>query len=177
MVHTIITPRKQYSLKLSVNNAIRAPKVRLIDEHGQQIGIIETRRALKIARERGLDLIEISPQAQPPVCKIIDYGKYRYQIQKKEQKARKKQRKTSIKGIRLSLRIGKHDLEFKARQADKFLKKGHKVKVELILKGRENAHADLAFAELKTFQETLKHEVKVEQRPKKMGNRIIMILS
>lgn len=163
--------------RVRINHEIRVPQVRLIDETGKQIGIIETGRALEIARERGLDLFEVSPQAQPPVCKIVDYGKYRYQKAKQEQKARKRQKKTGIKGIRLSVRIGQHDLEFKARQANRFLEQGHKVKVELILRGREHAHTDLAFAELAKFKEMLKDRVKVEQPPRKLGNSVNMILA
>ena len=160
-----------------INGQIRTPKVRLIDEKDKQIGIIETRRALQIAQSRDLDLVEISPKTNPPVCKILDYGKYQYHKQKKEQKARQKQKKTGIKGIRLSPRIGKHDLEFKARQADKFLSKGHKVKIELILRGREHAHLDLAFQEMDEFRKLLEEKTKIEQTPRKMGHRIIMILS
>lgn len=138
---------------------------------------METRRALQIAQDRALDLVEVSPRAQPPVCKVLDYGKYQYRKQKQEQKAKQKQKKTGIKGIRLSPRIGKHDLEFKANQADKFLQKGHKIKVELILRGREHAHLDLAFRELDEFRKLLEEKTKIEQRPRKMGHRIIMILS
>ncbi len=160
-----------------INQEIRVPQVRLIDETGKQIGIIATSRAQEIARERGLDLLEVSPQAKPPVCKVIDYGKYRYQKAKQEQKARKKQKKTGIKGIRLSVRIGQHDFEFKARQAEKFLAQGHKIRVELILRGREHAHTDLALAEIRKFQANLKHPIKVEQSPRKLGNSVTAIFS
>ena len=166
-----------YSQKLRINEQIRTPQVRLIDENGEQIGILDTRRALLIARERKLDLVELVPQSRPPVCKILDFGKYQYQKQKREQKAKRKQKKRGIKGIRLSLRIGKHDLEFKARQADQFLEKGHKVKIELILKGREHTHLDLAFAEMEKFRTLLEKEVRLEQKPQKRGDRITMILA
>lgn len=162
---------------MRINYQIRAPKIRLIDEKGTQVGIVETRRALEIARKKGLDLVEVAPQTQPPVCKIIDYGKYQYQKQKQAQKAKKKSKKTIIKGIRLSLVIGKHDLEFKARQAQKFLSEGHKVKVELVLRGRENMHLDLAYQELENFQKLIEEKVKIDERPRRLGNRIIMILT
>ena len=151
--------------------------MRLIDEKGEQIGIMETRKAIEMAQSKGFDLMEISPQAVPPVCKILDYGQYQYQKQKKEQKAKKKHKKTILKGIRLSFNISKHDLEFKAKQAEKFLTRGHKVKVELLLRGREHTHLDLAFSELKTFQQLIQTPIKVEQFPKKLGDRIIMILA
>lgn len=160
-----------------MNNNITAPSVRLIDENGVQVGVIDKNEALRLAQEKGMDLIEVSSKINPPICKILDYGKYRYQKQKQEQKAKKKQKKSQLKGIRLSLRIGKHDLEFKARQAEKFLNEGHKVKIEIILKGREFTHLDLAFQELKNFQSIIAVPHKIEQFPKKLGDRIISVLS
>jgi len=148
-----------------------------VDENGKQIGIVETRRALEIAQNKGLDLLEVSHNLNPPVCRILDYGKYQYQKQKREQKAKRKIKKMELKGIRLSFNIGKHDLEFKAKQADKFLSEGHKVKIELILKGREHSHLDLAFQELRAFQSLLQSRFKLEQSPRKLGDRIITILT
>lgn len=162
---------------MRINQQIRTPKVRLIDEKGEQIGIVETKRAFAITRKKGLDLVEVAPNANPPVCKILDYGKYQYYKQKQTQKAKKKQKKREIKGIRLSLRIGKHDLEFKAKQAIKFLDQGHKVKAELMLRGREHRHLGLAKKALKDFQKLLGDDIKIEQRPHKLGSKIIMILS
>lgn len=151
--------------------------MRLVDENGKQIGIVETRRALEIAQNKGLDLLEVSRNLNPPVCRILDYGRYQYQKQKREQKAKRKHKKTELKGVRLSFNIGQHDLEFKAKQTDKFLGEGHKVKIELILRGREHSHLDLAFQELRTFQALLQSKLKVEQAPRKLGNRIITILA
>lgn len=129
--------------------------------------MVDTINALSIARERGYDLVEVSAKSRPPVCRLLDYGKYKYRLMKEAQKQKKRQKKLTVKGVRISLRISKHDFEFKARQADKFIKQGHKVRVELILHGREHAHADLARQKLKEFIETMEEKVQVEQEPKK----------
>jgi len=141
------------------------------------LGILATEKALTLAKEKGLDLIEVSPKAQPPVCKILDYGKYKYQLMKKEQKLKKKQKKVAVKGIRISLRTSKHDLAFKARQADKFVKQGHKVRIELVLKGREWTHRDLAKKRFDEFIEIMKEKVKIEQEPKRQRLGLAMIIT
>ncbi len=141
------------------------------------MGILATEKALTLAKEKGLDLIEVSPKAQPPVCKILDYGKYKYQLMKKEQKLKKKQKKVAVKGIRISLRTSKHDLAFKARQADKFVKQGHKVRIELVLKGREWTHRDLAKKRFDEFIEIMKEKVKIEQEPKRQRLGLAMIIT
>jgi len=141
------------------------------------LGILATEKALTLAKEKGLDLIEVSPKAQPPVCKILDYGKYKYQLMKKEQKLKKKQKKVAVKGIRISLRTSEHDLAFKARQADKFVKQGHKVRIELVLKGREWTHRDLAKKRFDEFIEIMKEKVKIEQEPKRQRLGLAMIIT
>lgn len=151
--------------------------MRVIREDGEQLGVLPTNQALAKAEDDGLDLVEISPNAKPPVCKIMDYGKYKYQKEKKEQKQKKKQKKVEVKGVRISLRISKNDLEFKAKQADKFLGEGNKVRIELIMRGRENAHRDLAKVKLKEFIEIMEHKVIVEQEPKKERLGLAMIVA
>jgi len=130
-----------------------------------------------MATERGLDLVEVAPLAKPPVCKILDFGKFIYRQKKIEQKHKRQQKKSEIKGIRLSLRIDLHDIETKAKQARGFLEDRNSVKVTLVFKGREAAHADLAKDKLDKFLEYVKDIASVEQVPKKQGNQLIMILA
>lgn len=136
---------------MRINEAIRIPKVFLIDENGTQIGEILTSEALLMAKEQLLDLVEVSPKAVPPVCRIMDYGKHLYQQSKQIRVAKAKQKKVEIKGVRIGLRTDSHDLEFKKTQSDKFLKQGDKVKIDIVLKGREKAHQDLARKNLQDF--------------------------
>lgn len=149
----------------------------MIDEQGEMVGVMTTQEALVMARERGLDLIEVSPKAAPPVAKILSFDKYRYQQEKAITKARKRQKRIEVKGIRISVRIGQHDLEFKVRQADKFLERGNKVKVEMFLRGRERANLSYAFEMMKKFLETVTAAHQLEQPPKKLGHIISAILS
>lgn len=149
----------------------------MIDDKGEMLGVMATAQALSLAAEKGLDLIEVSPKANPPVVKILSFDKYRYQLEKAQSQQKKRQKKIEVKGIRISVRIGKHDLEFKSRNADKFLGKGNKVKVEMILRGRERANLDYAFEVFQKFFTTLKTEFVTEQRPKKEGFRITSIIS
>ena len=134
-----------------VNEYIRIPRVFLIDENGSQLGEMSNTEALAIAKERGLDLVEVSPNAKPPVCKITNYGKFQYSQSKQDRLSKAKQKKTGTKGIRLGVRTDSHDLNFKKKQAEKFLSKGHKVKIELRLRGREKAHQGLAIESIKNF--------------------------
>jgi len=159
-----------------VNNRIRAQKVRLIDDAGNQVGIISLQEALQIARERNLDLIQVTERVDPPVCKIMDYGKYLYRLQKKEKGVRKS---TEVKGIRLRFNISPHDLETRVSQAEKFLKKGNKVKVEMILRRREKRLSQFAKEKLKTFIASLgeKTQIKIEGEIKRKTNGFILIIS
>lgn len=141
------------------------------------VGIMSVNEALGLARSQGLDLIEVSPAAQPPVVKILSYDKYRYQQEKAGAEARKKQKRIEVKGIRLSVRIGAHDLEFKAAQAIKFMEKGNKVKIEMFLRGRERANLEFAFAVLKKFLAAIKSDFLIEQQPKKLGNIISAVIA
>jgi len=146
-----------------VNNQIRLSQIRLIDENGQNLGVVETNKALEIAREKGLDLIEIAPNVRPPVCRIMDYGKYQYQKSREERQQKTKQKKIEIKGVRISLRTGQHDLEVKVKQANKFLDRGHKVKIEMILRGREKALLAIAKEKLNKFIELISPDIEIEK--------------
>ena len=162
--------------KARVNEHIRVPEVRVIDAEGKPIGIMPTSQALEMAKAEGLDLIEVSPKAKPPVVKILSFDKYRYHLEKSLQQQRKKQKKIDVKGIRISVRIGQHDLEFKAGQADKFLGRGDKVKVELRLRGRERGNMDYALEVIQKFLLAVKVPYQVEQEPKRLGSVITAVI-
>lgn len=149
----------------------------MIDENGEMLGIYSTHEAQKLADEAGLDLVEISPHADPPVCKILDYGKFKYEQQKKANEARKKQKVIEVKEIKIRPAIGDHDYEVKLRAAKKFLNDENKVKVTLRLRGREIAHKDLAMEILERFKGDLAELAKVDQEPKLEGRQVIMMLS
>lgn len=130
-----------------------------------------------MAREKGLDLVEIAPNVRPPVCKIMDHGKYKYEKMKKNRKQKAKAKKVEVKGVRISPRISKNDLQFKAGQADKFIKEGNKVRVELILRGREHVHKDISKESFNKFIETMEEEVIIEQEPKKQRLGLAMVIA
>ena len=160
-----------------INEQIRDKEVRVISEDGEQLGIMSARDAQKLAREADLDLVKISPGAKPPVCKIIDYGKYRYEQARKEKEAKKKQRTIDVKEIRLSPNIDTNDLNTKANQARKFLSKGDKVKVSLRFRGREMAHLDVGREILDTFFEKLEEVAVIDKLAKMEGRSMVMFLS
>ena len=160
-----------------INEQIRDREVRVISEDGEQLGIMSARDAQKLAREADLDLVKISPGAKPPVCKIIDYGKYRYEQARKEKEAKKKQRTIDVKEIRLSPNIDTNDLNTKANQARKFLSKGDKVKVSLRFRGREMAHLDVGREILDTFFENLEEVAVIDKTAKREGRSMVMFLS
>ncbi len=149
---------------------IRVSPVFLIDEKGNKIGEIDTKKALLLAEEAGLDLVEIVPTAKPPVCKIIDWGKYQYQQSKKKQDSGKKKSKVVVKGVRLRPTTGENDLRFKLKQVEKFLKKDYRVKVEIILRGREKAFKDASKEKLQEFIDKIEIPVKIEQSIQKQFN-------
>lgn len=152
---------------IRANEQIRVPKVRVIDENGKNLGILDTPKALEITKEKGLDLVEVSANVQPSICKIIDYGKYQYTQEKKERKQKAKQKKSELKGIRIGFSTSSHDLETKIKQIEKFLKQGHKVRIEMRLRGRERAHKDLAGEKIESFLEMIPLEFKKEEELKK----------
>ena len=158
-----------------INEQIRDKEVRLIGENGEQLGVMSARDALKLAREADLDLVKIAPTAKPPVCKIIDYGKYRYDLARKEKEARKKQRITEVKEIRLSPNIDDNDLNTKVNAARKFIEKGDKVKVTLRFRGREMAHMSSSKVILDVFAEKLS-DIAVVEKPAKLAGRSMQIV-
>ncbi|MBO8169470.1 MAG: translation initiation factor IF-3 [Thermoanaerobacteraceae bacterium] len=165
------------SKDLRVNQEIRAKEVRLIGPEGDQIGIMPVREALQVAADKGLDLVEVAPQARPPVCRIMDYGKYKYQQSKKEREARKRQRTINVKEVKFRLNIEEHDFQTKARNAEKFLKKGDKVKVTIMFRGREITHATLGKELCMKLAEQLKEVGVIEKQPKVEGRNMVMILA
>lgn len=160
-----------------VNHQIQAQEIRLLNDAGQQLGIFPLREALKLAEEHGLDLVEISPLAQPPVVKLISYDKYKYHQKKLEQQQKKKVKKVEVKTVRLSAKIATGDILTKARQADGFLTDGDWVKVELRMRGREQAFLDVAQKQIETFRSSLTVPYRIEIGPKKMGNTISMTIA
>jgi translation initiation factor IF-3 len=160
-----------------VNERIRIREVRLVDENGQQVGVIPTMQALEMARERGLDLVEVAPNAIPPVCRLMDYGKYRYEQSRKERESRKNQTTVELKEVRIRPKIDGHDLETKGRQAAKFLDGGDKVKVSVLFRGREMAHPEIGRGLLDQLIELLRPHGSLEQMPKIEGRTMTIILA
>ena len=160
-----------------INNQIRLDEVQLIDDEGTNHGAVPTRQALDMAAEAGLDLVEISPNAKPPVCKIMDYGRYKYQAQKKAAEARKKQKVVDVKEVKMRPGIDIHDYEVKLRSANRFLDGGDKVKFTLRFRGREMAHQNLGMELLQKVKGELGERTKVELEPKLEGRQMIMILA
>ena len=158
------------------NNKINSPEVQVIGSTGENLGIINTNKAISMAKEEGLDLIEIAPNAKPPVCKIIDMGKYKYDAQKKANKAKKKQKKIELKEIKLRPVTETHDYNFKLKNAQKFLSKGDKVKFTIRFKGRELQHSNLGYDLMNKIQEDIKLVGKVEMNPKFDGKQMIMVI-
>ena len=160
-----------------MNEDIRVPQVRLIDQEGEMIGVMTAREAMQRAFEVGLDLLEISPNAVPPVCKITDYGKFKYEQQKKANEARKKQKVVEIKEIKVRPNIDDHDYDVKMRQMKGFIGEGDKVKVTLRFRGREMAHQDLGIKVLERIRVELGETIKVEQMPRLENRQMIMVLA
>ena len=160
-----------------MNEDIRVPQVRLIDPDGEMLGVMSAREALLRAYDVGMDLLEISPNADPPVCKITDYGKYKYEQQKKANEARKKQKVVEIKEIKVRPNIDDHDYEVKMRAARSFIEEGDKVKVTLRFRGREMAHQDLGAKVLERIRTELGDTVKVESMPRLENRQMIMVLA
>jgi translation initiation factor IF-3 len=153
------------------------PEVLVIDENDQKLGVMRSRQALEMARQRNLDLVEVAPTANPPVCRFLDYGKYRYEQTKRERDAHKTQKVISVKELRLRPKIGDHDLEVKSKQAKVFLEEGHKVKMTVLFRGRENLHPDIGRQVLNEMIDLLKDSATIEQPPKMEGRNMTMVLS
>jgi translation initiation factor IF-3 len=160
-----------------LNERIRVPQVRLIDEKGEQVGVVPTFEALQMARDRGLDLMEVSPNAQPPVCKICDYGKFKYEKKKKEQVAKKKQTVIKVKEVQLRPQTEEHDLEYKFKNVRQFLEDGDKAKITIMFRGREIAYSDQGFKIMRQLAELVKDVAVIEAPPKLEGKKLIMVLA
>jgi translation initiation factor IF-3 len=163
---------------LRVNEQVRVPQVRLISDTNEQVGVISTMEAMRLAREAGMDLVEVSPHEKPPVCRLMDYGKWKYRQRKKEQKAHAGAHVQQLKEIRLrSVRIDDHDQETKLKQAKGFLEDGHKVQFNLMFRGREMAHVNIGRELMERFKADLDPVAKIEREPRLEGKRMIMIVS
>lgn len=160
-----------------VNEEINVPRVRLVDQNGTMVGVVPRNEALVLAAQAGLDLVEVASAADPPVCKILDYGKFKYEEQKKRNEARKKQKVIEIKEIKLRPGIDEHDYEVKRRSMVKFVEEGDKVKVTMRFRGRELAHQDIGMSVLMRVRDDLDEIAKIEQHPKMEGRQMIMVLT
>ena len=160
-----------------VNERIRVPQVRVVDERGEQFGVMTTADALALAREHDLDLVEVAPNSDPPVCRLLDYGKFRYLQSTKEREMRKSHKNVSLREVRFRPRIGRHDIEAKERLVLKLLDEGNKVKVSVMHRGRELDHRDLSVGLLKQVHEAVKEGAKLEQPPKQEGRFISIVLA
>lgn len=160
-----------------INENIRAREVRLIDSNGEQLGIVPLKEALRIAEERNLDLVNVAPQAKPPVCRIMDYGKYRYEQSKREKEARKNQKIITIKEVRLSPTIEEHDLQTKLKSVVKFLQQGDKVKVSVRFRGRQITHTDIGRRVLERIIADVADLAVVEKKPNMEGRNMMIILA
>jgi translation initiation factor IF-3 len=174
--YKFIKKKKIEPIKYRCNFQISAPEVQVIDDTGQHLGTMTTKEAIAKAHEQSLDLVEVAPTAKPPVVKFIDFGKFQYQQEKLMRKQKSKAKKVEVKGIRLSAKISDHDLTTKANQASAFLEDGQKVKIELILRGRENQHTELAKILMQNFTKQITIPFQIEQNISKQGNKLIMII-
>lgn len=171
---------KVEEIRYRANQRITAPEIRVIDEHGAQLGILPTAQAITMANERGLDVVEVNPKAEPPVCRFLDYGQFKYEKEKEARKQKAHAHKVEVKGVRLSVRIGDHDRDVRRLKALEFLREGHKVQVELILRGREKQHTDLARKVMEEFATTLnttEMPTKIEQPFQRQGGRLTLIVA
>ena len=165
------------ALDLMINEEIRDREVRLIDENGEQLGVMPTQKALELAEERGMDLAKIQPTAKPPVCKLMDYDKYRYEQSKRERENRKNQRVVAIKEVQLSATIEENDVLTKAKMATRFLEDGDKVKVSIRFRGRQITHSEIGMKVMQDFAQRCASVSSVERRPMMDGRHMIMILA
>lgn len=163
--------------ELQINEEIRAKEVRIVGEDGEQVGVMQTAKALELAYEKDLDLVLIAPNAEPPVCRIMDYGKYRFERDKKEKEAKKKQTVVEVKEIQLSCRIDTHDFDTKVKHAHRFLGDGNKVRVVVKFRGREMSHQDIGREILEKFEEACKEVGSVDKRPTLEGRFMSMIVN
>ncbi len=160
-----------------INGRIRVRQVRCIDDEGKQLGVIDTADALALANHKGLDLVEIAPDQRPPVCRIMDYGRFKYEQKKKEQASRKKQHQVQVKEVRVRPKIAEHDINVKVRRARKFLEAGDKVQINCLFRGREMVHQDVGIRVMEELFSRLEDIAKVERSPHLEGRRMVMLVS
>ena len=172
----VIEKRRNRDLP-QINERIRFPKIRVIATDGEQLGIMIPQEALKMAEEKELDLVLLSDKADPPVCRIMDYGKFKFEQEKKAREARKKQHTADVKEVKMRYKIDEHDYNVRVKQAARFLKDGDKVKATVMFRGREIQHSDLAYKLLKRMEEDLQEVGEVQQAPKREGRNMMMLIS
>jgi translation initiation factor IF-3 len=168
--------RETINTTIRINEAIRADQLRVIGNSGEQLGIMSRQEALKLAEEAGVDLVEISPNADPPVAKVIDWGKYQYQKMKEQQKNRKSSKQSELKQMRFGLKIGSGDLEIKLRKIRGFLSEGHKVRIQVFYRGREMAHKELGYEMITRIIEQLEDDAVMEQQPQMAGRNLSVVI-
>lgn len=173
----VIEKRQNRNNLPQINELIRFPKIRVIDTDGEQLGILTPQEAQRIAIEKELDLVLVSDKADPPVCRIMDYGKFKFEQEKKAREAKKKQHTADVKEVKMRYKIEEHDYKVRLNQADRFLKAGDKVKATIMFRGREIQHSDLAEELLKRMATDLQEVAEVQQAPKKEGRSMMMLLS
>ena len=176
LIKVTIQKETKISTTVRINDAIRAKELRVIDTNGAQLGVMSRTDALDAARKAGVDLVEISPRANPPVAKIIDWGKYQYQKMKEQQKARRSNKANELKQMRFGLKIGSNDLEIKLRKIRSFLSDGHKVKIQIFFRGREMAHRELGYGLIDRVMEQLQDEAILEQKPVMAGRNLSIVI-
>lgn len=159
-----------------MNNMIRVPEIRCIDENGEQLGVIPTRKALVLAHEAGLDLVEIAANSKPPVCRIMDHGKFKYEQDKKKKEQKKKQVNVKLKEVKFHVNVGDHDYQTKLRHAFEFLEQGNRVKFSLMFRGRENAHRELGFELMQRIAQDISEVATIEQAARLQGRNIFMMV-
>ena len=162
---------------MRINENIRISPVRLIDDENNQVGVVETQKGLDLAREKGLDLVEVSPNAEPPVCRIMDFGKWLYNQKRKNKQSNKKQHTVVLKEIRLRPKIDKHDLDIKVNHAKKFISKGNKVQFTMLFRGREMMFVDQGYQIMDDILESMEDCAKLEREAKMMGRRMTMVVN
>jgi translation initiation factor IF-3 len=170
--------KKEEKILFHVNEQIRVPEVRVIDENGEALGVLTTYRALEIARERELDLVEVSPKAAPPVCKLINYGQFKYKKEKEARAQKAHSKKVDVKGIRLSVKMGVGDFDVRLQKGKAFMEEGHKLKLEIRLRGREKAHTDIAKARIQEYLDRLAedYQLSIEQPITRSGGNVTAII-
>jgi len=171
-------PQKPLGPIYRANEQINVPEVRVIDEENKFLGVMRTEEAIKVAQERELDLVEVSPKETPPVCKILDYGAFKYQKEKEKRAQKAHAKKVEVKGIRLSVKMGQHDLDVRKKQALDFLEGGDKLKIEILMRGREKAHGDIAIERINDFTKAIEqtYELFIEQAVTRQGGMVSTIV-